>query len=202
VTGPGRRPRLGRVSPADLSPADAALLAPDGPFPGAAGSNFFATLVHHPGLYRKWVPLGSKLLMAGKLPARDREMLILRTAWQCGCRYEWAHHAGALQAAGATAEQVQAVAAGPGHPVWDHFDRALLRLVDGLHSGQGVDDGTWDTLAGRWTEQELIEAIFVVGMYQTVAGFLLTVGIEIEDGHVLAEELGWPEAGGEWNQSQ
>jgi AhpD family alkylhydroperoxidase len=189
---PGR-PRLTPLSSSDLAPADVELLSPDGPFPGAANSNFFATLVRHPGLYRKWAPLGGKVLMAGKLPARDRELLILRTAWRCRCRYEWAHHAGALRAVGATTEEVAAVASGPSHPLWDEFAQALLRLVDGLHSGQGVDDGTWAELGTRYDDRQLIEAIFVVGLYQTVAGFLLTLGVQIEEDHELDSELAWPE---------
>lgn len=197
-----RRPRITPVSVSDLSPGDAELLAPEGPFPGAAGSNFFATLVRHPGLYRKWVPLGSKVLMAGKLPPRDREILILRTAWRCGSRYEWAHHADALRAAGATNEEVRAVASGPWHPLWGQFDQALLRLADRLHSGLEIDDATWSILSERYDERQLIEAIFVVGIYRTVAGFLLTVDVEIEEGHELDGELAWPELAEERNQSQ
>ena len=43
--------------------------------------NIFATLVRHPGLFRQWLPFGGKLL-AGKLPARERELMILRTGWR------------------------------------------------------------------------------------------------------------------------
>ncbi len=60
---------------------------------GAAGdANIFATFVRAPGLFRRWLPFGGKLL-SGKLPARDRELLILRTGWNCGAEYEWAQHA-------------------------------------------------------------------------------------------------------------
>ena len=54
-------------------------------------ANIFATLVRAPGLFRRWLPFGGKLL-AGKLPARDRELLILRTGWNCRAEYEWAQH--------------------------------------------------------------------------------------------------------------
>src|SRR5262245_45635631 len=53
--------------------------------------NIFATLVRHPGLFRRWLPFGGKLL-AGKLPARERELLILRTGWLCRSEYEWGQH--------------------------------------------------------------------------------------------------------------
>ena len=53
--------------------------------------NIFTTLVRHPGLFRKWLPFGGKLL-AGKLPPRDRELLILRTGWNTRADYEWHQH--------------------------------------------------------------------------------------------------------------
>ena len=47
---------------------------------GSRPTNVFATLARHKGLLRKWLPFGGKLL-AGKLSPRDRELLVLRTAW-------------------------------------------------------------------------------------------------------------------------
>ena len=52
----------------------------------AFATNIFATLVRHPGLFRKWLPFGGKLLV-GKLPARDRGLLILRTGHNCDADY-------------------------------------------------------------------------------------------------------------------
>jgi hypothetical protein len=57
-------------------------------------------------------------------------------------------------------------------------------------------------LGTRYDDRQLIEAIFVVGLYQAVAGFLLTLGVQIEEDHELDSELAWPERDGEWNQSQ
>src|SRR4051812_40435225 len=118
-------PRLAPLDEAERDEQARELLAPDGPFPGAAGSNFFATLARHPGLFRKWVPLGSKLLFAGKLPDRDRELLILRTAWLCQEEYEWAHHVDAARTAGLSKEQIDAVRTGGMHQIWGTFDAAL-----------------------------------------------------------------------------
>jgi hypothetical protein len=41
-------------------------------------ANIFTTLVRAPGLFRRWLPFGGKLLR-GKLSGRDRELLILRS---------------------------------------------------------------------------------------------------------------------------
>ena len=44
-------------------------------------NNIFATLARHPDLLRAWLPFGG-FLLGGVLPARERELLILRTGFQ------------------------------------------------------------------------------------------------------------------------
>ena len=84
-------PRIPPVSDDEIDDEIKELLAGAGPMTGPA-ANIFATLVRHPGLFRKWMPYGGKLLGGGKLPARDRELLILRTGWNCQSAYEWGQH--------------------------------------------------------------------------------------------------------------
>ena len=55
-----------------------AILSPEG-----QPLNLFSTLAHHPKLLQRWMVFASFLLAKGELPARDRELLILRTAWNC-----------------------------------------------------------------------------------------------------------------------
>ena len=45
--------------------------------------NIFATLAHHPKLLKRWLVFGNHVLAKSTLPARDRELLILRTGWRC-----------------------------------------------------------------------------------------------------------------------
>src|SRR5687768_16844823 len=67
--------------------------------------HIFGTLVRHPGLFRKWLPFGGKLL-SGKLPHRERELLILRTAYNCRTDYEYGQHVLIGQAVGLTEEEI------------------------------------------------------------------------------------------------
>jgi len=67
--------------------------------PDAPAANIFSTLVRHPGLFRHWLRFAGKLL-SGQLPARDRELLILRTGWLCRAAYEWGQHKVIARAAG------------------------------------------------------------------------------------------------------
>jgi alkylhydroperoxidase family enzyme len=154
--------------------------------PGSEGRdmNIFATLARHPRLLKRWAAFGGVLLYRGELPARERELLILRTAWNCGADYEWGQHVRIGLDAGLTADEVAAVT-GDGaaeSPGWSEADAALLRAADELHADAHIGDGTWALLAGRWSEAQLIELCMVVGQYHLVAFTLNSLGVQREPG--------------------
>src|SRR5688572_13271284 len=103
-------PRLPPLAPDQLSDDQRELVDM---FGGEQALNIFKTLVRHPGLFRKWLPFGGKLLQGAKLPPRERELVILRTAVLCGADYEWAQHVAIARTAGVTDEEIERVAAGP-----------------------------------------------------------------------------------------
>jgi alkylhydroperoxidase family enzyme len=149
---------------------------------GAPASNIFSTLVRHPGLFRRWLPFGGKLLGGGKLPARDRELLILRTGWLCDSEYEWAQHREISKSIGITEKEIARVREGPGADGWDPFDATLLKAVDELHADSRISDETWATLAAKYDEKQLIEVPMLVGHYHMVAFTLNTLGVPLEPG--------------------
>lgn len=148
---------------------------------GAPAANIFATLVRHPGLFRRWLPFGGKLL-AGKLPARERELLILRTGWLCRAEYEWAQHRLIGISVGLSEAEIELIIEGPGAPGWDEFDAVLLRAADELHAEARISDITWQALAARYDERQLIEVPMLVGHYHMVAFTLNSLGVPLEEG--------------------
>jgi alkylhydroperoxidase family enzyme len=144
-------------------------------------ANIFATLVRAPGLYRRWLPFGGKLL-AGTLPARDRELLILRTGWNCRAEYEWAQHARIALECGLAPEEIARIALDPPDSGWAPFDATLLRAADELHTGSTLTDPTWSELAARYDTEQLIELPMLVGHYHLVAMALNSLGVELDDG--------------------
>lgn len=148
---------------------------------GGPTVNIFATLVRHPGLFARWLPFGGKLL-AGRLPARDRELLVLRTGWLCGSEYEWAQHVVVGRAAGLGDAEIARVAEGPAAEGWDAFDAVLLTAADELHADSCVTDATWAALAQRYDERQLVEVPMVVGHYHLVSMTLNSLGVPLEDG--------------------
>jgi len=95
-------PRILPLPAAERTPSAQALL--DGVKVAGSDANIFTTLVRAEGLTRRWLPFGGKLLN-GKIPARDRELMILRTGWNCGSEYEWAQYVVIGRSAGLTGEE-------------------------------------------------------------------------------------------------
>jgi alkylhydroperoxidase family enzyme len=143
--------------------------------------NIFTTLVRHPGLYNKWTPFAGKVLNA-RLPDRDRELLILRTGWNCQAVYEWAQHVVIGREAGLSDAEIERVTQGPDADGWDPFDATLLRAADELHGGGCISDATWAELAARYDERQMIEVPVVVGQYHLVSFVLNSLGVPLDDG--------------------
>jgi alkylhydroperoxidase family enzyme len=165
--------RLQPLTDADLTDEQRELLGGVS-LTGQAG-HIFGTLVRHPGLMRRWLPFGGKLL-AGKLPARDRELLILRTAVNCGTDYEFGQHVLIAAGAGVSDDEVRALVAGTGP------DALLLAAADELHADYRLSDATWAALSERYNEQQVMEVPFLVGHYHMVAMLLNSFGVEREAG--------------------
>jgi 4-carboxymuconolactone decarboxylase len=143
-------------------------------------ANIFRTLVRAPGLFRKWLPFGGKLL-SGKLPARDRELLILRTAWNCQAAYEWGQHVIIGTAAGITPSEIERIPS-RSREGWSDPDATLLEAADELHDDSCISDETWARLAGRYDVQQLIEIPMLVGQYHLVGMTLNSLGVELDEG--------------------
>jgi 4-carboxymuconolactone decarboxylase len=134
-------------------------------------------LARHPQVGGAWLAFGAVLLDAGTLDPRDRELLILRISWRTQCRYEWAQHVGIGLAEGLTREQVDAVPDGAAAGIWTDGQRDLVRAADELLDDHVIHDGTWERLAARFDERQLLELAFVIGSYACLAMVLNSVGL-------------------------
>jgi alkylhydroperoxidase family enzyme len=144
--------------------------------------NIYRTLVAHPKLLKRWGVFGTHVLYKSTLPARERELLILRTGWLCRSEYEWGQHVVIARASGVTDEDIERVKAGPEAEGWAPFHAALLRAADELHNDAFIGDATWGALSERFDTRQLIDVIFAVGQYHVVSMALNTLGVQLDEG--------------------
>ena len=143
--------------------------------------NIFATLAHHPLLLKRYIALGGVFLAFNQLPAREREVVILRVAWRTGSEYEFGQHTRIGLAAGLDDAEIARIAT-DGTEEWEAGDAALLLAVDELQATDRVGDDTWSELSGRYTDAELLELLALIGFYRMTAGILNSAGVELEPG--------------------
>lgn len=143
--------------------------------------NVFRTIARHPKLLKRWTVFANHVLGGSTLPPRERELVILRTGFLCGSGYEWAQHATIGRQAGLTDEEIDRIADGPDRESWSDGDSLLLAATDQLVSDKFIDQPTWDALAQRWSEQQLMDLVFAVGQYTLVSMALNTFGVQLED---------------------
>jgi alkylhydroperoxidase family enzyme len=144
--------------------------------------NIFGVLGHHPKLLKRFNLLGGFLLNKGLLPERERELVILRVGWNAQAVYEFGQHTVIGKRCGLTDGEIAALTMSPDDHDWSDDDRALIALADELAADDCVSDETWQALAARWSEAELVELLVVAGFYRLVSGFLNSAGVQLDDG--------------------
>jgi alkylhydroperoxidase family enzyme len=144
--------------------------------------NIFATLARHPKLMKRWMVFGAHVMAKSTLPPRDRELLILRTGWNCASAYEWGQHVAIARQTGLTDDEIARVAAGPDAQGWTSHEALLLRAADELYGAQDLTDATYAALAAHYDAQQVLDVVFTVGQYQLVSMVLNTFGVERDDG--------------------
>jgi len=157
---------------------------------GQRTANVRATLGLHPEFYGGAFAAFSRFLnVEASNPRRQRELVILRTGWNCGAQYEFGQHTLFGRAAGLTGAEIVALTRPLSTFPWAEEDLLLLRMADELYADCCVTDPTWARLAAIWSSKEILEFIAVIGFYFMVSGILNTFGVELDEG-----VPGWPAA--------
>jgi alkylhydroperoxidase family enzyme len=144
--------------------------------------NIFGTLANHPDLLRRWLVFAAHVLSKNTLAARDRELLILRTGWNCRSRYEWGQHVLIARECGLSDTEIERVKDGPTAGGWDARDKSLLDAADELHSTSSMSDATWEALSAEYSVEQLLDVVATVGNYHLVAMFLNTTRVALDPG--------------------
>jgi len=149
---------------------------------GAETNNALSTFAHHPALAKAFLRFNVHLLMSSTLPARIRELAILRVAHRRDCAYEWTHHIDLAKGEGITDDEIAAVRfhAGEDAGIFDAFERTVLTGVDELVDKSELSDQTWAALGERLDDQQRMDFVFTVGCYTLLAMAFNTFGIQLE----------------------
>ena len=144
--------------------------------PEGAGTAL-STLVRHPDLTKAFLGFNVYLLFRSSLPARLREVAILRVAHRRHCAYEWEHHVELAKAEGLTDADVEGIRWGE---VADEVDRLALTAADELDESSDLTDETWNALGEHLSDRQRMDFVFTVGAYGMLAMAFNTFGVQLE----------------------
>lgn len=165
-----------------------------GIFKNADANPVLRTFAHHPHLAEVFSPLNIHLLSTSTLPVKERQIAIMRTAWQTKAVYMWSSHLQTSINCGLSPEMYGPIQNGPDDPYFTEFERVVMRATDELVADRKVSDANWQALAAQWNEQQLLDFLFTVGCYVMVAGVMRSTGVaRQQDLLELAEKYGAPE---------
>ncbi|ADP81455.1 carboxymuconolactone decarboxylase family protein [Pseudofrankia inefficax] len=166
-------------------PGTPARLSPEG---RSKALNTLGVYAHHTTLAQAFFTFNGHILSTSTLSDRQRELIVLRVAALRKAGYEWLQHTFIARDAGLSDEEIQRIALGPDAPLWDPLDAATLRAVDELIADGKIGDGTWAVLVEKLEVKQILDVIFTVGAYETLAYMISSFDIEIDED--LREAIG------------
>jgi 4-carboxymuconolactone decarboxylase len=133
------------------------------------GTNLLCTQLRHPALAKAFLAFNAHFFYSSKLAARVREVLILRIAWLRHAEYEYVAHVALGKRAGLTDAEIELLQIGPNAAGLTANDADLVRAVDELKAEARISPRTWAALSQVFDSHQLLELIFIVGCYETLA---------------------------------
>lgn len=179
-------PRIAPLTDAELDSAQKAAL---GPMADRPVLNIFRTLARAPNALSSFLSWGSYVLSKNNsLPAREREIVVLRIGYLCKAGYEWTQHVPIGMRAGLTADEIERLKSGP-DAGWSAPDAALIRASDELHGDHFITDATFAELRRHFSERQVMDLVFTAGQYTQVCMMLNTFGVPLDAGQTLDPDL-------------
>ena len=124
------------------------------------------------------------MMQKNTLPARTRELIILRLAWQGKSVYEFSHHAEISRELQIPEEDIMGVRDPAKCKSYSEIDCAVLAMTDDLAQGMHVAPKTWAVLEKSFSKAELNELLFTAGLWRMQACWLNTMQPPLEEGVV------------------
>lgn len=152
------------------------------------------TFAHHPALAEPFLNYNYYLLRSSTLPARLRQIAIMRVAWLRKSRYVWSSHLRTSLRAGLEAQDFEPIKDGPHAAYWNDQEKAVLHATDELVTTSNIENDSWQALSETLDRQQLLDFLFTVGTYLQISLVTNAIRIEREDDLLqLAERFGAPE---------
>ncbi|PQZ60017.1 carboxymuconolactone decarboxylase [Achromobacter sp. MYb9] len=141
--------------------------------------NLYRMLLNSPPVAQGWLAYLTAIRQQSGLPAKLREMLILRVAVLNQADYEFEQHLPVALRAGCSQVQVEGLKAGD-FTALDAGERAAMRYCDEMTRDIRVQDATFAAVREAFDDKEIVEITATVAAYNMVSRFLEAIQIDHE----------------------
>jgi AhpD family alkylhydroperoxidase len=148
--------------------------------------NFYRALANAEKVFTGWMEAGRAALASPVLPARLRELVVLRTAYLMDCAYELGQHNDIAPTAGVTAREINALTSESGWKQVDSVDfaaaeRSVLQLTSELLTTRGVSDALFQRVHEALGSEATIEVLMVISRYAGLALMLNALDVDLDE---------------------
>ncbi|AIP34249.1 carboxymuconolactone decarboxylase family protein [Paraburkholderia xenovorans LB400] len=139
--------------------------------------NLYSMLLHSPPVAEGWLAFLTAIRQKSSLPARIRELVIMRIAVVNGAAYEFQQHRPIALAAGLSEAQIDALQVDDLEGLED-TDRAVLCYCDMMTKNVHVTDEVFDPVKRYLGEREIVELTATIAAYNMVSRFLEALQVD------------------------
>jgi|SRR5664279_4935419 len=128
--------------------------------------NMFRTVAHRPEIFRTMIAHFRAVMNTGTVPAKLKELVIVRTSQLNDCDYCLASHTVLARRLGWSTEQVDDLANFRTRIDFTDAEKAALELAErATLDSNSVDDVFWNELRKFYDEGEIIELLAAIGLF-------------------------------------
>jgi len=139
--------------------------------------NLYSMLLHSPPVCAGWLAFLTAIRQQSSLPARIRELVIMRIAVVNGADYEFQQHQPIARSVGISDAEIDALRATT-LTVFGERDAAVLRYCDAMTREVHVADDIFKQVKAHFGEREVVELTATIAAYNLVSRFLEALQVD------------------------
>ena len=142
----------------------------------------FSVLLNSPELARRVAHLGAYIRFESVLPPEVRELVILTTAREWNCQYEWTYHEPEARKAGVRDEAIFSIRDRKAPAGLNDDEAVVVNYILETIRGHKVSDETFRKAVERFGPQGATDLTATTGYYAMLAGALNGFEVEVDPG--------------------
>jgi 4-carboxymuconolactone decarboxylase len=152
---------------------------------GRSGSGGpYGILIHVPAMAERFSAVEAYFREGGTLAAPDKELIILAAARELGARFPWSRHEIRARQVGVRPEAIETLRRRGSLDTLTPRERLLVEVARSLLRERNLSDDLFARAQAELGNQQLVEAVGLVGHYNLIASVANTFNLDVPAGTV------------------